>query len=70
MIILDQSGEESSRFLKKAAQKLLFMLGHGRWRRQCLGPSIKKFFCFFLFTKRSLPLRLLRHASIAQADCV
>ena len=27
-------GEESSRFLKKAAQKLFAMLGHGRWRRQ------------------------------------
>jgi hypothetical protein len=24
--------EESSRFLKKAAQKFLVMLGHGRWR--------------------------------------
>jgi hypothetical protein len=26
--------EESSRFLEKAAQKLLFMLGHGHCRRR------------------------------------
>jgi hypothetical protein len=50
--------EESSRFLKKAAQKLLFMLGHGLCRRQSPWPSITKFFCFFLFTKRSLPFTL------------
>jgi hypothetical protein len=41
MVTFDQSGsrlasrrEESSRFLKKAAQKLLVMLGHRRWQRQ------------------------------------
>jgi hypothetical protein len=28
-----QHGLRSGRFLKKAAQKLLFMLGHGRCRR-------------------------------------
>jgi hypothetical protein len=47
--------KESGRFLEKAAQKLLTLLGHGRCRRHCPRPSIKKFFCFFLFTKRSLP---------------
>jgi hypothetical protein len=43
------------RFLKKAAQKFLAMLGHGQCRGHRPRPSIKKFFCFFLFTKRSLP---------------
>jgi hypothetical protein len=50
------SDKESSRFLKKAAQKLFLKLGL-RQRNQH-GPSLKKFFCFFLFTKRSLPLGL------------
>ena len=34
------------------------MLGHGRWRRQRPWPQLTKFFCFFLFTKRSLLLSL------------
>jgi hypothetical protein len=34
--------KESGRFLKKAAQKLLAMLGHGRCRRQRPRPSISK----------------------------
>ena len=53
-----RGGLESSRFLKKAAQKLFLCWVYGQCRRQRPWPSIKKFFCFFLFTKRSLPLRL------------
>jgi hypothetical protein len=54
--------------LKKAAQKLLLMLGHGLVRVNAHGPASIKFFCFFLFTKRSLFLRSRRHASIGQAQ--
>jgi hypothetical protein len=46
--------KESSRFLKKAAQKFLAMLGYGRCRRHSPWPSKAKFFCYFLFTKSSL----------------
>jgi hypothetical protein len=43
----------SGRFLKKAAQKLfLVWAGSG----ETSTAQVKKVFCFFLFTKRSLPL--------------
>jgi hypothetical protein len=48
----------SSRFLKKAAQKLLLCWGMGWISDNAHGPALTKFFCFFLFTKRSLPLSL------------
>ena len=38
---------------EKSGAKTFVMLGHGRCRRCSLRPSIKKFFCFFLFTKRN-----------------
>ena len=47
--------EESGRFLKKAAQKLLRLLARGV---ETGTAQIGKVFCFFLFTKRSLLLRL------------
>ena len=43
---------------RKSGAKTSVMLGHGRCRRQSPWPSMKKFFCFFLFTKRSLPFPL------------
>ena len=43
--------KESGRFLKKAAQKLFFMLGP--MAVPPARPKLIKFFCFFLFTKRS-----------------
>ncbi|HEY1856523.1 hypothetical protein [Acidocella sp.] len=47
--------EESSRFLKKAAQKLLLCRAWGVVADTAHSPALTKFFCFFLFTKRSLP---------------
>jgi hypothetical protein len=47
-------GKESSRFLKKAAQKLLAMLGHGRCQHQCLWPSMNKVF-LLLFVHKKKP---------------
>jgi hypothetical protein len=48
------TGKESGRFLKKAVQKLLFMLGHGRCRRQRPWPSINKvFLLLFVHKKKS-----------------
>jgi hypothetical protein len=53
-------GKESSRFLKKAAQKLLAMLGHGRCQRQSPWPSINKvFLLLFVHKKKSSPLMAL-----------
>jgi hypothetical protein len=37
--------------LKKRTKKLFAPLGHGLFRQH--GPNESKFFCFFLFTKRS-----------------
>jgi hypothetical protein len=48
--------EGSGRFLKKAAQKFLFLWAMGVVTDKAHGPALIKFFCFFLFTKRSLPL--------------
>jgi hypothetical protein len=51
--------KESGRFLKKAAQKLLFRWAMGGDGDTAHGPALAKFFCFFLFTKRSLPCACL-----------
>jgi hypothetical protein len=51
--------EESKQPLfKKSGAKIFCMLGHGLCRRQRPWPKLIKFFCFFLFTKRSLPFPL------------
>ncbi|WP_331538928.1 hypothetical protein [Acidocella sp.] len=42
---------------KKSGAKTFTMLGHGRRERQRPWPKLTKFFCFFLFTKRSLSFR-------------
>jgi hypothetical protein len=44
----------NGRFLKKAAQKLLFALGHRLCRRQRPWPSIKKVF-LLLFVHKKKP---------------
>jgi hypothetical protein len=44
---------------EKSGAKTFMMLGHGLGQRQRPWPSITKFFCFFLFTKRSLSLACL-----------
>jgi hypothetical protein len=44
--------EGSGRFLKKAAQKFLAMLGHGRCQRQRPWPSIIKFFLLLFVHKK------------------
>jgi hypothetical protein len=49
---------------EKSGAKTSFMLGHWLCRGQRPCPSIKKFFCFFLFTKRSLPLRLSKQVPV------
>jgi hypothetical protein len=51
--------------LKKAAQKLLAMLGHGRWQRQRPWPSIKKvFLLLFVHKKKPSPsLALIAHVA-------
>jgi hypothetical protein len=65
--------QESSRFFEKKRRKKLLL----NWA--CGGVTstaqFKKFFCFFLFTKRSLPLRLdmtcpkpIRHLVDAMGD--
>jgi hypothetical protein len=59
--------KESSRFLKKAAQKFLFTLGRGR--RNQHGPKLTKFFCYFLFTKSSLLFSCLFVACAELRDC-
>jgi hypothetical protein len=48
----EEREEGSGRFLKKAAQKLLFALGHGLYRRQCLWPSINKVFLLLFVHKK------------------
>jgi hypothetical protein len=50
--------EESGRFLKKATQKLLLRWAMGVVDGNAHGPEFIKFFCFFLFAKRSPSLRL------------
>jgi hypothetical protein len=50
------ASEKSGRFLKKAAQKLLVMLGHGRCQRQRPWPSINKvFLLLFVHKKKPFP---------------
>jgi hypothetical protein len=49
---------------EKSGAKTSFMLGHGRLRRQRPWPKLAKFFCYFLFTKSSLLLRLALAGSI------
>ncbi|HEY1858160.1 hypothetical protein [Acidocella sp.] len=46
--------KESSRFLKKAAQKFLLRWAMGVVANNANGPRLIKFFCCFLFTKSSL----------------
>jgi hypothetical protein len=47
--------KQAAAFLKKSGAKNFFDTGSGAGQRQCQRhrTSIKKFFCFFLFTKRS-----------------
>jgi hypothetical protein len=40
-------------FFEKKNQKTSITLGHGFGRSNTRVPDKKKFFCFFLFTKRS-----------------
>jgi hypothetical protein len=49
--------ERKRPLFEKSGAKTFFTLGHGRCRRHYPWPQHKKFFCFFLFTKRSLPFR-------------
>jgi hypothetical protein len=49
---------ESSRFLKKAAQKLLTMPGHGLYRRQRPWPGINKVFLLLFVHKKKFSFSL------------
>jgi hypothetical protein len=50
--------EESGRFLKKAAQKLLIPLGHGRCQRQRPWPSINKVFLLLFVHKKKSSMKM------------
>jgi hypothetical protein len=51
--------EEAKRPLfEKSGAKTSFMLGYGLVADKAHSPALIKFFCFFLFTKRSLRLPL------------
>ena len=51
--------KERGRFLKKAAQKLLLCRATGVVPDTAHDPALTKFFCYFLFTKSSLPFYTL-----------
>ncbi|HEY1856351.1 hypothetical protein [Acidocella sp.] len=49
-------GEGRGRFSSQSGAKTFVMPGDGRGHRQRPWPKLIKFFCYFLFTKSSLPL--------------